>query len=116
VFPEVIVELAAAIICFATTCHPILVGAETPLGEFQLTHYSTSARGYGGDLLAFKETNKHLFAIHRVIDVPGQERLDRLKSPAVKRRSRITGGCINVEPTVYDELVKCCYASKLVIK
>ncbi len=28
----------------------------------------------------------------------------------------ITGGCINVEPVVYEELVKCCYASKLVIK
>jgi hypothetical protein len=115
-FPEVFVDVAAAIICFAATCHPVLVGAGTPLGEFQLTHYSTSARGYGGDLLSFKETSDQLYAIHRVIDVPGQQRLDRLKSPSVKRRNKITGGCINVEPAVYDELVKCCYGSKLVIR
>ena len=115
-FPDVIVDVAAAVICFAATCHPVLIGAETPLGEFQLTHYATSARGYGGDLLSFKETKDQLFAIHRVIDVPGQQRLDRLKSRSVKRRNKITGGCINVAPEVYDDLLKCCYGSKLIIK
>jgi hypothetical protein len=114
--PEVVVDIAAAIICFAATCHPVLVGNETPRGEFQLTHYSTKVRGYGGDLLAFKETDDCLYAIHRVIDVPGQQRPARLKSPDVKRRTAVTGGCINLEPAVYQDLVKCCYSSKLVIK
>jgi hypothetical protein len=114
--PEVVVNLVAAMICFAGTCHPILVGSDTPRGEFQITHYSTLKRGYGGDFLAFKETPDALYTIHRVINVPGQQRLARLKSPDAKRRANITGGCINVDPAVYNELVKCCYASKLVIK
>jgi hypothetical protein len=116
VFPDVFVDVAAAIICFAATCHPVLVGAGTPRGEFQLTHYTISAPRYGGDILSFKETSNDLYAIHRVIDVPGQQRLARLKSPDAKRRNMITGGCVNVEPPVYEELVKCCSASKLVIK
>ena len=115
-FPDVLVDIAAALICFAATCHPVLVGVETPRGEFQLTHYTTPNPGYGGDVLSFKETSDSLYTIHRVIDVPGQQRLARLKSPDTKRRNMITGGCINVEPVVYEELVNCCYASKLVIK
>lgn len=114
--PDVIVDLAAAIICFATTCHPVLVGPTTPRGEFQLHHYSTPKKIYRGDFLAFKETRDSLYTIHRVVNVPGQERLARLKSPDPNRRTGITGGCINVEPTVYEELVKCCSSSKLVVK
>jgi hypothetical protein len=114
--PEVLVDLAAAIICFASSCHPVLVGPETPRGEFQLTHYSTPIAIYKGDFLSFKETSDALYTIHRVVNVRGQERLARLKSPDPKRRIGITGGCVNVEPAVYEELVKCCSASKLVIK
>jgi hypothetical protein len=116
VFPDVFVDVAAALICFASTCYPMLVGVDTPRGEFQLTHYSVPDPGYGGDFLVFKETTDDLYAIHRVINVPGQERLARLKSADAKRRNSITGGCINVEPAVYDELVRCCYASKVTIK
>jgi hypothetical protein len=116
VFPEVIVDIAAALICFAATCYPALVGVDTPRGEFQLTHYTTPDPGYGGDILSFKETKDHLYCIHRVIDVRGQQRLARLKSPDAKRRNKITGGCVNVDPGVYEELAKCCYASKLIIK
>ncbi len=115
-FPDVFVNIAAALICVASMCHPALVGVDTPRGEFQLSHYSTPDPGYGGDILSFKETPDSLFAIHRVIDVPGQQRLARLKSPDAKRRNSITGGCINVDPHVYEELVDCCYESKLIIK
>ncbi|HAR94917.1 MAG TPA: L,D-transpeptidase [Deltaproteobacteria bacterium] len=114
--PEVVVDVAAAIICFASACHPVLVGKDTPRGEFQLTHYTTKARIYGGDFLSFKETRDSLYTIHRVVNVPGQERRARLKSPDANRRNSITHGCINVDPAVYDELVKCCYNAKLVVK
>lgn len=114
--PDIIVDLAAAMICFAATCHPVLVGPATPRGEFQLTHYKTPIKIYKGDFLSFKETSDSLYTIHRVVNVRGQERLARLKSPDVKRRTGITGGCINVEPDVYEELVKCCTGSKLIIK
>ncbi len=115
-FPDVLVQIGTARICIGTACHPALVGVATPRGEFQLIHYSTPDPGYGGDILAFKETPNDLYAIHRVINVPGQHRLARLKSKDPKRRNTITGGCINVDPSVYDELVKCCYGSKLIIK
>lgn len=92
------------------------MGDDTPLGEFQLTHYTTRLQGYGGDLLSFKETDNYLFAIHGVIDVLGQQRRDRLKNPDAGARNAITHGCINVEPAIYEELVKCCYGSKLIIK
>ena len=115
-FHDVIVDIAAALICFAATCHPALVGVDTPRGEFQLIHYTTPDPGYGGDILSFKETKDYLYCIHRVIDVPRQKRLERLKSPDAKRRNRITGGCVNVDPKVSEQLVKCCYASKLIIK
>jgi hypothetical protein len=114
--PEVVVDLAAAIICFASACHPVLVGNDTPRGEYQLTHYSTKARIYGGDFLSFNETSDSLYTIHRVVNVPGQQRHARLKSPDPNRRNSVTHGCINVEPKVYDELVKCCYNSKIIIK
>lgn len=113
---EVFVDLAAAIICFAGTCHPVLVGPETPRGEFQLTHYTTPKPIYKGDFLSFKETKDALYTIHRVVYVPGQERFARLKSPDPNRRNAITNGCINVEPAVYNELVRCCSRAKLVIK
>jgi hypothetical protein len=116
VFPEVVVDIAAALICFAGVCHPVLVGGDTPRGEFQLIHYTTPDPGYGGDILSFMETKTNLYCIHRVINVPGQQRPARLKSPDPKRRNKITGGCINVDPGVYDDLVKCCYGSKLLIR
>jgi hypothetical protein len=115
-FEDVIVDVAAAIICFASTCHPALVGKDTPKGEFQLTHYSTKDPGYGGDILVFKETETELFAIHRVLDLPGQQRLARLRSPYAEHRITITAGCVNIDPVVYEELVNCCYKSKVIIK
>jgi hypothetical protein len=114
-FPDVLVHIAPALICIGTKCNRALVGPGTPRGKFQLTYYSTPDPGYGGDILTFKETSHDLYAIHRVINVPGQQRLARLKSPHPTRRNSITGGCINVDPIVYDELVECCYASKLII-
>jgi len=113
---DVVVDIAAALICFASTCHPALVGTDTPKGEFELKQYSTTLEGYGGDLLVFKQEGRSVFAIHRVFDVPGQQRISRLRSPYAKHRVSITGGCVNVTPEVYEALVDCCSDSKVVIK
>lgn len=111
----IIIDVAAAVICFASMCYPALVGPDTPRGEFKLTHYSTKQRGYGGDILSFKETERDLYTIHRVINVPGQNRHARLKDSNAMNRW-ITSGCVNVDPVVYKKLVDCCTASKVVIK
>jgi hypothetical protein len=99
----VVVHLAAATICFSGSCHPVLLGDATPKGVFKLTHYATD--GYGGDVLVYKEDDKIALAIHRVINVPGQQRKERLKSGTPVRRIHVTAGCINIDPTVYEDLV-----------
>lgn len=113
---EVMVEVGLATICFLGNCYPALIGAETPKGEFQLQLYKTTLPNYGGDILVFKEQGNDVYAIHRVIDVPGQRRLERLQSKNPKERQMVTLGCINVDQTVYSLLVECCYDSKLIIK
>lgn len=112
----VIVDLAAAVICFASSCYNALIGAGTPVGEFQLVHYSTQESGYGGDILAFKETQDSIYAIHRVLDLPGQQRLARIYSPYPQHRVGITAGCVNVAPEVFEKLVDCCSDAKVIIK
>jgi hypothetical protein len=112
---SIIVDVAAAVICFASSCYPALVGKDTPRGEFKITHYATRQRGYGGDILSFKETERDLYTIHRVIHVPGQNRHARLKDSNPQNRL-ITNGCINVDPVVYKKLVDCCSRSTVIIK
>jgi hypothetical protein len=116
---SVVVDLAAALVCFSGQCHPALVGDTTPRGTFRLAHYSTDDPGYGGDLLAFhgvEGPGRTVLAVHRVLDPPGQHRLERLRSGRPSDRRRVTAGCINVEPAVYDSLVDCCSDSEIEIR
>lgn len=114
-WPDVVVDLGTSVICFLSACYPALTGVNTPTGEFTLQPYSTDIRGYGGDVLVFKETEHVVFAIHRVIAVEGQNREQRIKSEDSHDRI-ITNGCINITPEVYSALFDCCSGSKLIIK
>ncbi len=110
------VSILAATICFSNMCAPILAGKNTPVGTFTLTHMSTEQRGYGGDILVFKETPSTLFAIHRLWKAnPKQRREQRLDTISPKD-NLITNGCINVHPKVYEQLVKCCSSDNIEIK
>ena len=115
--PDVFVNLGMAVICFMQTCHPALVGPKTPPGIYTLQQYTTEAPDYtyGGDVLVFKEYNDNVWAIHRVINIPGEYRKQRLQSGKVSVRRNITHGCVNVDPEVYKQLVDCCSNSKLYI-
>jgi len=114
-WPDVVVDLSLSVICFLSTCYPALVGKDTPKGEFTLQPFSTEQRGYGGDLLVFKETEHAVFAIHRLIEVQGQDRVSRINSDIPEMRI-ITNGCVNVTPQVYDSLSACCAGSRVTIK
>lgn len=116
----VTVSIALATICFLSDgreeCHPALIGKDTPVGEFQLQLRLVESPGYGGDILQFKEDPTEVYAIHRVwLLRPWEKRDQRLKSKDPRQR-RITKGCVNVDPKVYDALVTCCSTDKLVIK
>jgi hypothetical protein len=113
----VIVDLLTATICFLGSCHNVLVGPDTPSGQFKLAQRLTKDPGYGGDVLQFKETEKDVYAIHRVwLLKPAQRRAERIKSHNITERTSITNGCINVEPEVYQELVDCCSNDTLIVK
>ncbi|HEX7635763.1 MAG TPA: hypothetical protein VF427_10845 [Noviherbaspirillum sp.] len=112
----VVVSLALASICFSGGCYPALVGSNTPAGTFALSQRETSEPGYGGDLLVYREDDRHVWAIHRVITFnAGERRLDRLASAQAEQRRGVTKGCINVMPEVYRRLVDCCSNDVLVI-
>lgn len=99
------VSLSKAALCIANQCFPVLVGDSTPVGTFHITHVSTNLPGYGGDVLKFAETDKEVFAIHRVwLLKPSEHRLERLESNDTERRKHITHGCINVDPEVYEAI------------
>lgn len=105
------VDLAAALICFAGACHPALVGASTPPGTYQIALRPVANPNYGGDVLAFDEDDKYIWAVHRTW--PGRENL--YAQEPEKRRS-VTKGCINVEPSVYLKLKECCNGDRIEIK
>lgn len=117
----VVVSLALATICFTyqavEECHNVLVGHRTPVGEFQIEQRLTDIKGYGGDILQFRETDHEVMAIHRIwLLNPAQRRPQKLASDDAKQRRFVTNGCINVSPQVYDKLVECCGNAKIVIK
>lgn len=114
------VSILAATICFSVNnieeCHPILIGKNTPIGTFPITHMTTKKPGYGGDILVFKETSTTLYAIHRLWKFnPKQKREQRLATSTPKDNI-ITSGCINVESKVYERLTACCSKEPLEIK
>jgi hypothetical protein len=97
--------LSKALLCAASQCWPVLIGPATPVGEFTLVQRLTDDPGYGGDVLQFHETASTVYAIHRVWTLrPAEKRQERLKNPNSLAR-RVTKGCVNVDPVVYDYLV-----------
>jgi hypothetical protein len=113
----IIVDLTLATICFLNQCYPVLVGPDTPKGQYRLIQRYVQTPGYGGDLLKFKEDKDGFYAIHRIwLLNSSQHRLERIQSSNPKDRITITKGCINVMPEVYDRLVDCCSNDQLIIK
>lgn len=111
----VTVFLSMAVLCISTTCYPVLVGKNTPIGTFQLTKRITDTVGYGGDVIQFHETEHDVYAIHRIWKLsPKQNRTMRIRSNNEKDRV-ITAGCINVTDEVYDLLNDCCAQGEITI-
>jgi hypothetical protein len=103
---KVIVDTQKAELCFADTqdCHKVLIGKTTPKGVFPLTLYTTTKKGYGGEIIGFKEEKDFLFALHRVwLGKPSERRQERIVSNNVSDRI-MTNGCINVSDAVYEKL------------
>ena len=112
----IVVDVALATICFLGSCHPALIGKDTPKGTFETIQRLTNDPGYGGDVLQFHEDKHQIFAIHRTWTLrPEEKREQRIKSNNPRDRV-ITKGCVNVDPKVYEALVACCSNTRIVIK
>ena len=99
---EVVVSIALANICFDGQCHHALIGKDTPVGEYTVRKFVIpDNKLYQDGLLVFHETPDAYFAIHKVI--PTRDRLRRMQGPS-SSRVNVTGGCINVDLPIYQEL------------
>ena len=101
--PVAVVNLDRAEICMESDCRPVLIGKETPLGEYHLQLARTDENGYGGDVLVFKQDDTGTYAVHRVwTQRPSEKRLERIQQDTDRRI--ITNGCINVDDATYHQL------------
>ena len=98
-----VVDLDRAEICMESDCRPVLIGKETPRGEYHLQLAKTDEAGYGGDVLVFKQDTTGTYAVHRIwTQKPSEKRLERIQQD-VERRI-VTNGCINVGDDTYNQL------------
>ena len=98
-----VVNLDRAEICMESDCRPVLIGKATPRGEYPLQLAKTDEKGYGGDVLVFKQDDTGAYAVHRIwTQRPSEKRLERIKQDAERRL--ITSGCINVDDETYNQL------------
>jgi hypothetical protein len=107
------VILASATICFAGGCYPVLVGQNTPTGEFTLRLITTESVAYQGDVLAFHEDASGIFAVHRP---PSERRRNLLTRAPERSRRQITDGCVNVTDDLYERLRECCEGERILIR
>jgi len=113
----VLINITLAVICFGSNmeCYPILYGDRTPTGQFEMNLRVTSQVGYGGDVIQFHSDGEQIYAIHRLWTLsPQQKREERIASSDLSRR-KISKGCINVMPEVYEKLKSCCLNDRLEI-
>ena len=98
-----VVDLDRAEICMESDCRPVLIGKATPWGEYPLQLVKTDEKGYGGDVLVFKQDDTGAYAVHRIwTQRPSEKRLERIQQDAERRI--ITNGCINVDDETYNKL------------
>ena len=98
-----VVDLDRAEICMESDCRPVLIGKETPRGEYPLQLAKTNEKGYSGDVLVFKQDDTGAYAVHRIwTQRPSEKRLERIQQDTARRI--ITNGCINVDDETYNKL------------
>lgn len=101
----VTIYLAKALLCFAQTCHPVLLGEDTKPGVYDMRVLWVASPGYGPNVLEFdRAKDGSWFAIHQTYTGKGVKREHLYAQPAAKRRF-VTNGCPNVQPEVYQQLL-----------
>lgn len=100
----VTVFIARALICFANTCHPALVGDHTVPGTYEMSILYTDQPGYGGDVLMYDQDRRSWSAIHATYTLDSRRDREQLYYNTTPAERTVTAGCINVEPHIYEQL------------
>lgn len=100
--------LSQAPALFGANVSDAKTSGSTPAGRFSLSYTKyDQAPSYGGSIQVFdkmptiKDGVQEVFAMHRVINMPGEGRKGRLQS-TTSADNRISNGCINVPASFYD--------------
>lgn len=111
----VTVFVAKALICFAGQCHPALVGNSTTPGTYDMSVLYTQQPGYGGDVLMYDTNDTEWMAVHRTYVRDNRRQRERLYLDTSPDQRRVTAGCVNVEPEIYEDLRDNYRSQKLII-
>ncbi|QVD49320.1 hypothetical protein LUCX_250 [Xanthomonas phage vB_XciM_LucasX] len=98
------VFIGKALLCMGMSCQPVLVGPNTHPGQYQMHVLHTQQPGYGGDVLMYDSDQKHWFAIHRTYTLDKRRNRAKLYHGTSAKQRKVTSGCINVEPWLYEQL------------
>lgn len=100
----VTVFIAKALICFANTCHPVLLGDNTRPGTYDMSILYTEQPGYGGDVLVYADDGDAWRSIHRTYTLDRRRDREALYANTTPEQRTVTAGCVNVEPELYQDL------------
>ena len=95
------VIISKALLCIAHVgCYPVLIGHNTPVGDYTMTHVILENSGKREDVLMIKESSPgRIIAIH----TPPSDNRKRLLSN--HSTEKVTLGCINVTEELFNYLV-----------
>lgn len=100
----VTIYIAKALICFAQTCHPVLLGEDTAPGVYDMKVLWVASPGYGPNVLEYdRAPDGSWFAIHQTF-TGGRVDRSKLYDKQASVRRRVTNGCPNVQPHVYQQI------------
>lgn len=93
--------ISKALLCISHIgCYPVLIGHNTPIGEYNITHVVVENSGKREDVLMIKESSPgRIIAIHTV---PNEKRERLLEQQST---DKVTMGCVNVSKELFDYLV-----------
>ncbi len=95
------VIISKALLCIAHVgCYPVLIGHNTPVGDYTMTHVILENSGKREDVLMIKESSPgRIIAIHTPPNAHRKQLLDEQST------AKVTLGCINVSNELFYYLV-----------
>ena len=94
--------LGKALLCIAHVgCYPVLVGNTTPVGEYTMEHVIVVNGGISENVLKITESG-----VNRIVAIHRPPNATRVKLLEQQSTDKITNGCINVTPELFDYLVE----------